>query len=92
MIQQFKQQAVTITVSFLKESYIMKNARKLRKSKKYVQKIIRLAKSIQMKSIFNQLNIIYNDVKVKFRKNFKRLINMNTINEYLKEINECKQL
>ena len=69
----------------------MKNVRKFRKSKKYAQRVIRLIKSTQMKSMFNQLNIIYNDVKVKLRRDFKRLINMNTIDEYLKEINECKQ-
>ena len=70
----------------------MKNVQKLRKSKKYAQKIIRLVKSTQMKLVFNQLNIIYNDVKVKLRKNLKKFINMNIIDDYLKKINKCKQI
>ena len=51
-----------------------------------------MAKLTQMKFVFNQLNIIYNDVKVKLRKNLKKFINMNIIDEYLKEIDECKQI
>ena len=92
MTQKFKQQAIITTISFFKESYIMKNVRKLRKSKKYAQKIIQLIKSTQMKSVFNQLNIIDNDVKMKLRKILKRFINMNIRNDYFEKINECKQI
>ena len=46
LTQKFKQQIVTATANLLKEFYIMKNARKLQKSRKYVQKIIRLIKSV----------------------------------------------
>ena len=92
LIQKFKQQTITTTASLLKKSYIMKNARKLRKSKKYAQRIIRLTKSAQIKSVFNQLNIIYNGVEVKLRRDLRRFINMNIIDEYLKEIDECKQI
>ena len=92
LIQRFKQQVVTATIDFLKEFYIMKNVRKSRKSRKYAQKIIRLIKSAQMKSVFNQFNIIYNEVKVKLKKNLKRSTNMNIIDEYFEELNECKQI
>ena len=91
LTQKFKQQTITITINFLKEFYIMKNARKLRKSRKYVQKIIRLIKSAQMKFVFNQFNIIYNEIEVKLKRDLKRSTNMNTINEYFEELNECKQ-
>ena len=91
LTQKFKQQTITITINFLKEFYIMKNVRKLRKSRKYVQKIIRLIKSAQMKFVFNQFNIIYNEIEVKLKRDLKRSTNMNTINEYFEELNECKQ-
>ena len=70
----------------------MKNARRLRKSKKYVQKIIKFVKSIEINSIFNQLNVIYNDIKVKLKKDFRRFLNSITLNDYFQKLIDFKNI
>lgn len=55
LITRFKFQASTATSQLLRKRYIMKNVRRSKKSREYVQKVIRLAKSTEMESVFNQL-------------------------------------
>ena len=92
LTQRFKQQFINVTTSLLKKTYIMKNVRRNWESRKYVQKIIRLTKSIEMNSMFNQLNIIYNKIETTLRRNVKRSSNTITMNEFLQELNECKKI
>ena len=70
----------------------MKNARRNRESRKYAQKIIRLTKSAEMNSMFNQLNIIYNEIETTLQKNVKKSSNTITIDKFLQELNKCKKI
>ena len=89
---QFKEQVFTTTKNLLKEKYIMKNVKKHRELKKYAQKIIKCAKSTKMKSIFNQLNIIYNDINVELRKVLRKSFNTIILNIFLQNFDECKNI
>lgn len=88
----FKELVSMTTTSLLRERYIMKNVRRSREFKKYAQKIIRAVKSAEMKFIFNQLNIIYNDIDVKLRRDFRRFSNITFIDIFLQNMNECKNI
>jgi hypothetical protein len=92
LITRFKKLASIATVSLLRERYIMKNARRNRESRKYAQKIIRSTKSVELDSIFNQLNIIYNEVEMKLRRDLRRLDNTTIIDFFLQKMNECKNI
>ena len=70
----------------------MKNARRHRESRKYAQKIMKCAKSAKMNSIFNQLNIIYNEINVELRKDLRRPFNTITLNTFLQNLDECKNI
>ena len=45
----------------------MRNAISRRKSRKYIQKILRSIKNVNLTIIKNQLDIIYNDIDLKFQ-------------------------
>ena len=92
LTQQFKQQFISATASLLKKTYTMKNAQRSRESRKYVQKIIYLTKSIEINSMFNQLNIIYNEIETTLKKNLNKSSNTIPINKFLQELNECKKI
>ena len=70
----------------------MKNVKKHRESRKYAQKIMKCVKSTKMKSIFNQLNIIYNDINVELRKDLRKLFNTITLNIFLQDFDACKNI
>ena len=89
---QFKEQIFTITTNLLKEKYIMKNVKKHREFKKYAQKIMKCVKSTKMNSIFNQLNIIYNGINAELRKNLRRSFNAISLNIFLQDFDECKNI
>lgn len=72
LITRFKKQSFIAIASFLKERYIMNDAKRNRKSREYAQKIIRLIKFAKMNFAFNQLIIMYNEIDVKLRRDLKR--------------------
>lgn len=45
-----------------------------------------------MLSIFNQLNVIYNEINVRLRKNLARSINTMSLNEYFQIMNSLKDI
>lgn len=92
MINRFKKQLFIATTSLLKERYIIKNAKRNREFREYAQKVIRLAKFEKMNSIFNQFNIIYNDIDVKLRRDFKRPFNTSTVENFLQNLDDCKNI
>ena len=92
LIIRFKFQTTTTTTQLLRKTYIMKNVRKRRKFQKYAQKIIRWIQSIEMKSVFNQLNIVYSDIEVKMRRNSHKLINTITIENFFQKFNACRNV
>jgi hypothetical protein len=70
----------------------MNDAKKAREPREYAQRIIRWAKSAEMGSTFNQLNIVYNGVEAKLRRDLQRPTNESTIDEYLQDMNNCKEI
>ena len=75
----------------MQQRYTFRDAIAHRKSRKYVQKIIRLFKNVDMINVLNQLNLIYNDIDVDVRiDTFCRFKNNIIINEMLNDMNEFK--
>ena len=69
----------------------MNNARKIRKFMKYVSKIIRTTKMIVM-SIFAQINMIYNDLNLKFRRDMTKFSKFITSKKLLTKLKNNKKL
>ena len=92
LIIRFKFQTTTATTQFFRKTYIMKNVQKRRKFRKYAQKIIRWIKSTEMKSVFNQLNVIYSGIEIKLRRNFYKFINITTVKDFLQKFDACKNV
>lgn len=77
--------------TILNEHYIMKNAKRRRKSKEYAAKILRIVKSIEFEFMTNQIAIIYNKLNVEFRKDLIKLGNILSMDFYFREVNEIKK-
>lgn len=92
LVTRFKPQASTATAELLRERYTMKNAKRLRELREYTQKIIKLIKSAKMNSMFNQLNVVYNGIDVKLRRDFRRSTNIITLDDYLQKLNGFKDI
>ena len=77
--------------SLVQQRYTLKNIVVQRESRKYAQKIIRLIKNVDMINVFNQLDLIYNDIDIDVRiDTLRRFKNNITINEMLNDMNEFK--
>ena len=75
----------------MQQRYTFRDAIVHRESRKYVQKIIRLIKNVDMINVLNQLNLIYNDIDVDVRIDiFRRFKNNIIINEMFNDMNEFK--
>ena len=89
--RKFKQSINVIMNSLIQQRYILRDVASQRESREYAQKIIRLIKDVDMISVLNQLNFIYNDIDVDVRidtlRRFKTSI---TISEMLDDMNEFK--
>ena len=75
----------------VRERYIMKNAKRKRKSIEYAQIITRAAKFAEM-LIYNQIYLIYNDLDLKFRKDLSILLETTKMNEFLSDLNFKKEI
>jgi hypothetical protein len=60
LLKRFKKSVSVVMISLMKEKYIMKNARRRRKSRKYAEVILRSTKSTDLTSKINQIFLIYN--------------------------------
>ena len=89
--RRFKQ-SINVTInSLIQQRYILRDAASQRESRKYVQKIIRLIKDVDMISVLNQLNFIYNDIDVDVRIDTLRRFKISIIvSEMLDDMNEFK--
>ena len=75
----------------MQQRYIFRDAITHRESRKYVQKIIRLIKNVDMINVLNQLNLIYNEIDVDVKIDiFRRFKNDITINKIFNNMNEFK--
>ena len=60
--------------NLIHQRYIIRNVVNQRESRKYVQKIIRLTKNVDIINVLNQFDFIYNDIDIEIRFNtFRRL-------------------
>ena len=69
----------------------MKNARKHRKLFDFVEIIVREIKSIMM-SIYSQLYLIYNELKLKFRRDLTKSTKNIIMNEFLQQLDDKKEI
>ena len=69
----------------------MKNARKYREFFDFVEIIIRETKSIMM-SIYSQLYLIYNELKLKFRRDLTKSTKNTIMNEFLQQLDDKKEI
>lgn len=92
LMTKFKFQSSTAILQLLRKKYTMNDVWQHRESKKYAQKIIRCVKSAEMNSVFNQLNMMYNEINVKFRRDLRKLTNITLLNEYFLEFDACKDI
>ena len=92
LLKRFKKSTDVFINVILKERYTMKNARRNRKFREYAFKILRTIKFAKLKSISNQVAIIYNDFDIKFRRDFTKSINVITLESFFKEMNDFKKI
>ena len=89
--RKFKQSINVIMNSLIQQRYILRDAASQRESRKYAQKIIRLVKDVDMISVLNQLDFIYNDIDVDVRIDILRRFKISIIvSEMLDDMNEFK--
>ena len=77
----------------IKEKYILRDAVNHRKSREYIQKMIRLIKDAGLNLLQNQLNIIYNDIDFSLRKKDVKRSKIKaevTLSNMMKNLNEAK--
>ena len=91
LLDRFKQFINVIMNDLMQQRYTLRDAIAQRESREYAQKIIRLAKDVDMINVLNQLNLIYNDIDVDVKIDiFRRFKNNITINEIFNNMNEFK--
>ena len=77
--------------TLITQKYILRDAINRREFKKYVQKIIRATKNVEMINVQNQLNFIYNDINIDERiDDLRRSKTKMTLNELLSDLNKFK--
>ena len=69
----------------------MKNVRKHKKLFDFVEIIVRETKSIMM-SIYSQLYLIYNELKLKFRRDLAKSTKNTIMNEFLQQLDDKKEI
>ena len=77
--------------SLTKKKYIIRDAANRREPREYTQKILRLTKNIDLTSLKNQLDFIFNKINLKIRaSNIRRFKENTTLNDFLIDINKIK--
>ena len=91
MLKRYKKSSSTTLTIITKKKYIIKNVRKHKKSFDFVKIIIKNVKSIIM-SIYSQFYLIYNELKLKFRRNLIKSTKKITMNEFLQQFDDKKKI
>ena len=91
LFKRWKKSSITIMTMIIKKKYIMKNVRKHKEFFEFAQIIIRKIKSTLM-SIFSQIYLIYNDLKLKFRRDLNKSNENITMNVFLQELKDNKKI
>ena len=77
-------------IIIIRKRYIMKNVRRKRKLIKYVNIITRTIKIINM-IVFAQIYLIYNELKLKFRRDLSKLIEVIIMKIFLQNVKNNKK-
>ena len=91
LFKRWKESSITAMTMIIKKRYIMENARKHREFFEFAQIIIREVKSTLM-SVFSQIYLIYNDLKLKFRRDLSKSSESTTMNAFLQELKDNKEI
>ena len=91
LLKRWKKSSITIMTMIIKERYIMKNVRKHRKFFEFAQIIIRKTKSTLM-FVFFQIYLIYNDLKLKFKRDLNKSNESITMNFFLQKLKNNKKI
>ena len=76
--------------TILYTKYTMRDVASRRELREYTQKIIRSAKDTRIIRVQNQLDIIYNSLDLKLRRNIKRPTGGASLNIFIIELDEYK--
>jgi hypothetical protein len=87
MINRFKQRTLMTLITLQQFRYIMTDAQSDKNSRLFAQNIFRSIKTINMKSIHNQLIITWNNLKWRFRANIFELTAIINVRKFLKQLN-----
>ena len=89
--KRFKEFESIIMIIIRQKRYIMKNARRKKKSLKYAYIIIKVVKSTIM-NIYFQLWLIYHDLNTKFRRDVRKSNEHIDLNVFLHEMKKIKKI
>ncbi len=70
----------------------MNDARRRRESRKYVEVILRTAKSVELISKISQIFLIYNEIDVKFQRDISMSKADIKLNNFLTDLNDRKNV
>ena len=68
----------------------MRDIKNYRELRKYTQKILRIFKDIGFTNTRNQLNLIYNNLNAKLKRNIKKLRENIKLNKFLEDLDNLK--
>ena len=91
LLKRWKKSSFTTLTIITKKKYIMKNVRKHKELFDFVEIIIREVKSIMM-SIYSQLYLIYNELKLKFRRDLIKSTKNTIMNDFLQQLDNKKEI
>ena len=89
--KRFKKSISIVMIIITRERYTMKNARRKRKSMKYVDIIIRAIKTINM-IVFVQIYLIYNELNLEFRRDLSKSTKTIIMKIFLQNVKNNKKI
>ena len=89
--KRFKKLISIVMIIITRERYTMKNARRKRKSMKYVDIIIRAIKTINM-IVFVQIYLIYNELNLEFRRDLSKSTKTIIMKIFLQNVKNNKKI
>ncbi len=92
LFKRFKKSVSVAMTSLMKKKYIMKNVKRRRESRKYVELILRATKFAELISKINQIFFIYNEIDVEFQRDISMLKAKIKLNSFLTKLNNKKNV
>jgi hypothetical protein len=92
LMKRFRERSTVTMITITRERYILKNARQCRKSREYVDIIIRTTKSIELKSNAHLVMLIYNELNVELQRNISMSDLFINIHDFLQSLDDKKKI